>query len=58
LTSTSASKPVTVLIPEYVGKYTTNYPLLAAAGVLALLPPAVIALVLNRHIRGMLSGSF
>jgi multiple sugar transport system ATP-binding protein len=49
LTSTSASKPVTVLIPEYVGKYTTNYPLLAAAGVLALLPPAVVALVLNRH---------
>lgn len=57
LTSTSASKPVTVLIPEYVGKYTTNYPLLAAAGVLALLPPAVVALVLDRHIRGMLSGS-
>ena len=57
LTSTSASKPVTVLISEYVGKYTTNYPLLAAAGVLALLPPAVVALVLNRHIRGMLSGS-
>jgi multiple sugar transport system permease protein len=57
LTSTSASKPVTVLIPEYVGKYTTNYPLLAAAGVLALIPPAVVALILNRHIRGMLSGS-
>ncbi|MGH3687373.1 MAG: carbohydrate ABC transporter permease [Pseudonocardiaceae bacterium] len=57
LTSTSASKPVTVLIPEYIGKYTTNYPLLAAAGVLALLPPAIVALVLNRHIRGMLSGS-
>ena len=57
LTSTSASKPVTVLIPEYVGKYTTNYPLLAAAGVLALLAPAVVAVVLNRYIRGMLSGS-
>jgi multiple sugar transport system permease protein len=57
LTSTSASKPVTVLIPEYIGKYTTNYPLLAAAGVLAMLPPTVVALVLNRHIRGMLSGS-
>ena len=57
LTSTMNSKPVTVLIPEYVGKYTTNYPLLAAAGVLALLPPALVALVLNRHIRGMLSGS-
>jgi multiple sugar transport system permease protein len=57
LTSTSASKPVAVLIPEYVGKYTTNYPLLAAAGVLALLPPAIAALVLNHRIRGMLSGS-
>jgi multiple sugar transport system permease protein len=57
LSSTMNSKPVTVLIPEYIGKYTTNYPLLAAAGVLALLPPALVALVLNRHIRGMLSGS-
>jgi multiple sugar transport system permease protein len=57
LTSTLNSKTVTVLIPEYVGKYTTNYPLLAAAGVLALVPPAIVALVLNRHIRGMLSGS-
>jgi multiple sugar transport system permease protein len=57
LTSTNASKPVTVLIPEYIGKYTTNYPLLAAAGVLAMLPPTVVALVLNRHIQGMLSGS-
>jgi multiple sugar transport system permease protein len=57
LTSTLNSKTVTVVIPEYVGKYTTNYPLLAAAGVLAVLPPALVALVLNRHIRGMLSGS-
>jgi multiple sugar transport system permease protein len=57
LTSTLNSKTVTVVIPEYVGKYTTNYPLLAAAGVLAVLPPAIVALVLNRHIRGMVSGS-
>jgi multiple sugar transport system permease protein len=57
LTSTMNAKPVTVLITEYIGKYTTNYPLLAAAGVLTLLPPAIVALFLNRHIRGMLSGS-
>jgi len=37
--------------PEYIGKYTTNYPLLAPR-VLALLPPALVAAVLNRHIRG------
>jgi multiple sugar transport system permease protein len=57
LTSTLSSKPATVLITEFIGKYTTNYPLLAAAGVLILIPPALVALVLNRHIRGMLSGT-
>jgi multiple sugar transport system permease protein len=57
LTSTLSAKPATVLITEYIGKYTTNYPLLAAAGVLILIPPALVALVLNRHIRGMLSGT-
>ncbi len=57
LTTTENAKPVTVLITEYVGKYTTNYPILAAAGVMALIPPAIIALVLNRRITGMLSGS-
>ena len=57
LTSTMNAKPVTVLITEYVGKYTTNYPILAAAGVLALIPPAILALVLNKRITGMLAGS-
>jgi multiple sugar transport system permease protein len=57
LTSTMNAKPVTVLITEFVGKYTTNYPILAAGGVLALLPPALVALVLNRRITGMLAGS-
>ena len=57
LTSTMTAKPVTVQITEYVGKYTTNYPILAAAGVLALIPPAVLALILNKRITGMLAGS-
>jgi multiple sugar transport system permease protein len=57
LTSTMNSKPITVLITEYVGKYTTNYPILAAAGVMALIPPAILALVLNKRITGMLAGS-
>ncbi len=55
LTSTQETKPVTVVITEFIGKYTTNYPLLTAAGILAIIPPAIVALVLNRHIRGMLS---
>lgn len=57
LTSTMNAKPVTVLITEYVGRYSTNYPILTAAGVLSLLPPATVALLLNRRITGMLSGS-
>jgi multiple sugar transport system permease protein len=57
LTSTMNAKPVTVLITEYVGKYTTNYPILAAGGVLALIPPALLALILNKRITGMLAGS-
>jgi multiple sugar transport system permease protein len=57
LASTQNTKPVTVVIAEFVGKYSTNYPLLTAAGVLAIIPPAIVALALNRHIRGMLSGS-
>ena len=57
LTQTMNAKPVTVQIAEYVGKYTTNYPILAAAGVLALIPPALLALALNKRITGMLAGS-
>jgi multiple sugar transport system permease protein len=57
LAPTLNTKPVTVLITELVGKYATNYPVLAAAGVIALIPPAIVALVLNRQIRGVLTGS-
>jgi len=53
---TAATKPVTVLITEFVGKYTTNQPLLAAAGMLMLVPPALLAIILSRQIRGLLSG--
>jgi len=53
---TLATKPVTVLITEFVGKYNRNVPVVAAAGILALIPPAAIAIGLNRYIRGMLVG--
>lgn len=53
---TAGTKPVTVLITEFVGKYTTNQPLLAAAGILTLIPPALLAIALSRHIRGLISG--
>jgi multiple sugar transport system permease protein len=51
------NKPVTVLITEFAGRYTANYPLVAAAGMIAVLPPALVALTQSRRIRGMLEGS-
>jgi multiple sugar transport system permease protein len=57
LAPTLKTKPVTVNITELVGKYATNYPVLAAAGVIALIPPAIVALFLNRQIRGVLGGT-
>jgi len=50
------TKPITVLITEFVGKYARNVPMISAAGMLALIPPAIVAIILNRHIRGVLSG--
>lgn len=54
--TTSSTQPITITISEFVGKYTVNVPLMMAAGILALIPPAVLALAVNRNIRGMLSG--
>jgi len=53
---TLVTKPVTVLITEFVGKYNRNIPVIAAAGILAIIPPAIVAVGLNRYIRGMLVG--
>ena len=44
-------------LTELAGKYRTNEPLLAAAGILIVFPPALIALALNRQVRGVLGGS-
>jgi multiple sugar transport system permease protein len=52
------TEPITVLIPQYATRYSQNYGLQAAAGLLALLPPAAVAVWLNRYLlRGLLSGA-
>lgn len=49
---------VTVLITQFATKYSVNYGLQAAAGILALVPPLVIVTWFNRHlIRGLLGGA-
>ena len=55
---TLATKPLTVLIPEFVTKNYVDYGLMNAAGVLAILPPIVVVLFLNRYlVQGLMAGS-
>jgi multiple sugar transport system permease protein len=51
-------QPLSVIIPQYTTKYATNYGLQAAAGVIALVPPVLLVLWLNRYIvEGVLRGA-
>jgi multiple sugar transport system permease protein len=54
-TSTPAAKTIPVAIAEFTGRYTTDFGLQAAGGILAALPPVLIALVFQRYIVGGLA---
>jgi len=54
-TSTPAAKTIPVAIAEFTGRYTTDFGLQAAGGILAALPPVLIALLFQRHIVGGLA---
>jgi multiple sugar transport system permease protein len=54
-TSTPAAKTIPVAIAEFTGRYTTDFGLQAAGGILAALPPVLIALAFQRHIVGGLA---
>jgi multiple sugar transport system permease protein len=55
---TMSTKPLTVLIPEFVTKNYVDYGLMNAAGLLAAIPPIVLVLFLNRFlISGLTAGA-
>jgi multiple sugar transport system permease protein len=54
-TSTTASKTIPVAIAEFTGRFGTDFGLQAAGGILASLPPVLIALVFQRYIVGGLA---
>ena len=57
-TSTDASKTIPVAISEFAGRYTTDFGLVAAGGLIAAVPPLVIALVFQRQIvSGLAAGA-
>ena len=57
-TSTTNAKTIPVAIAEFTGQYSSDFGLVAAGGVLASLPPLVLALVFQRYIAGgLVSGA-
>ncbi|MCL2781924.1 MAG: carbohydrate ABC transporter permease, partial [Actinomycetia bacterium] len=57
-TSSAASKTIPVALSEFVGRYSLDFGLMAAGGLLAALPPVIIALALQRYITsGLATGA-
>ena len=55
---TQGAQPLTVVIPTYATLFSSNYGLKAAAGLLAVLPPLLLVVVLQRRLlAGLLSGA-
>lgn len=57
-TSTLAAKTVPVAISEFIGRYAVNVNGMMAGGILAAIPPVLVALIFQRYIvRGMTAGA-
>jgi multiple sugar transport system permease protein len=55
---TLSTKPLTVLIPEFVGRNYVDYGLINAAGIVAIIPPVLVVLFLNRFlVSGLMAGA-
>lgn len=58
LTSTKAAKTIPVVAANFATDFNTQYTVMAAAGVLAVIPPLVLALIFQRKlVAGMAAGS-
>jgi multiple sugar transport system permease protein len=57
-TSSDAAKTLPVAISEFAGRYTTDFGLVAAGGLIAAIPPLVIAVIFQRYVvSGMTAGA-
>lgn len=58
LASSTNTKPMAIVVSEFMTKDTIQYGLIAAAGMIALIPPAIVALIFRKYlIAGMMRGS-
>jgi multiple sugar transport system permease protein len=57
-TSSDAAKTLPVAISEFAGRYTTDFGLVAAGGIVAALPPLIVAIIFQRYVvSGMAAGA-
>ena len=57
-TSSDDAKTLPVAISEFAGRYTTDFGLVAAGGILAALPPLIVAIIFQRYVvSGMAAGA-
>jgi multiple sugar transport system permease protein len=55
---TLTTKPLTVLIPEFISRNYVDYGLINAAGIVAIVPPVLVVLFLNRFlVSGLMAGA-
>lgn len=53
-----ATKPIAVVVSEFVTKTSINYGLMNAGGILAVIPPAILAVIFRKFlVKGMVSGA-
>ena len=58
LASNSNTKPIAIVTSEFITKDTVDYGMTAAAGILALIPPALFALIFKKFlVSGMMKGA-
>lgn len=58
LASSMETKPMAIVVSEFMTKDSIQYGLVAAAGMIALIPPALTALIFRKYlISGMMKGS-
>jgi multiple sugar transport system permease protein len=56
--NSSGTQPLTVLIPTFASKFSSDYGLQSAAGLVAVLPPVLLVVLLQKHLlSGLLKGA-
>lgn len=56
--NTAGTEPLTVLIPTFTSKFSSDYGLQAAAGLIAVLPPIILVILLQKYLlSGLLKGA-